>query len=272
MRADAASRPTVSTAAGVARGIIALWFLSHLCGCASLSPNKLPYAKLADPYHKTQLKATTTLDVLNMTRAPDYQFDADAVGKTLLTQSDTAAALTGESRHGRKTWVNLIVFNEHRMTAERKYFFCSDERIVTAPTDRILALVAPRKGLLFDAEVIIDPEIRTTPYATEEARQIAILEWLVEQVQADVEAATGNDEKLTQANEMVALAGMMMKQVFRGVLIELDKSPGLAGHLSDPAGVEFPHISLNKGHIQMRVQDDLATVTIRVNLPMLGLR
>jgi len=268
MRADAACTRGVSHAAGAARCIVALWVLSHLAGCGALTSRKLPYAQLAAPYQQTQLKTTTTLDVLNMTRAPDYQLDADAVGETLLTQSDTAAALTGQSRNGLKTWVNLIVFNEHRMIAARKYFFCCDERAIAVPTDWLLAPVSPRRGLLFDAEIIVDPVVRTTPYATEEARQIAILEWLAWQFQADTEAVTGNHEKRTGANEMVSTAGMMMNQVFRGVLIEIDKSPGLARQLADPTGVEFPHISLGTGRIQMLVQDDIATVAIRVNLPM----
>ena len=62
--------------------------------------------------------ASSTLDVLAMTESPDYQFTAhDALGKQLLTQSDTIVALSGQSADGLKTWVNLIAFDERHMTA-----------------------------------------------------------------------------------------------------------------------------------------------------------
>ncbi len=275
MRADASRRRNRTGLAHAALRLAALWFFSGLCGCAALSyipPEQLPYAKLADPYTRTQLKTSTTLDVLSLAQAPSYQFDPDSVGKLLLSQSDTAAALTGQSKNGLKSWVNIIVFDEYRLTARRKYFFCSDERATVSATDPKHYLIPPRKGLLFDAELVLDPQLRTTPYATEETRQLAVIRWLAEQVNADVRALTGSDEKPAHANELVALAGMMMNQVFRGILIELDKSPGLTRSLGEPRGVAFPHVSLDTGHIQMLVRDDVATVKIRVNLPMLALR
>jgi len=275
MRADTTRRRSGTAALHAALRAGALWFFGGLCGCAVLSyipPEKLPYAKLADPYHRTQLKTSTTLDVLNLSRAPSYQFEAGAVGKTLLSQSDTAAALTGQSKNGLKTWVNLMVFDEHRMTARRKYFFCSDERATVAPTQPKRYLIPPRKGLLFDAQIIVDPEIRTTPYATEEAKQLALIRWLAEQFQTDIRMLTGSDEKPAHANELVSLAGMMMNQVFRGLLTELEKSPGLARDLGDAEGVAFPHISLDTGRIQVLAQDDVAVIKIRVNLPMVNPR
>ena len=60
----------------------------------------------------------------------------------------------------------------------------------------------------------------------------------------------------------------MINQVLGGALLEIDRSFGLARHLSDPTGVESPHISLRTGRIQMRLKDDVATVTIRVKLPL----
>ncbi|MBN2132634.1 MAG: hypothetical protein JW741_24245 [Sedimentisphaerales bacterium] len=275
MRADASRRRNRTGPAHTALRIAALWFFSGLCGCAALSylpPEKLPYARLTDPYNRTQLKTSTTLDVLNLAQAPSYQLDPGAVGKLLLSQSDTAAALTGQSKNGLKTWANIIVFDEYQLTARRKYFFCSDERAIISPTEPKHYLIPPRKGLLFDAELVLDPQFRTTPYATEETRQLAIIRWLAEQINADVRALTGSAEKPAHANELVSLAGMMMNQVFRGLLIELDKSLGLTRSLAEPRGVAFPHVSLDTGHIQLLVQDDVAAVKIRVNLPMLGLR
>jgi len=48
----------------------------------------------------------------------------------------------------------------------------------------------------------------------------------------------------------------------------LARSPGLARNLAGEEGVEFPHLSLDTGHIQLTVAEDIVTVKIRVNLPM----
>ena len=251
-------------------GLLALALLVGVCGCATrryLSPNRLPYIRLAAPYNQTRLKASTTLDVLGIADGPDYQLERKDVGQQLLNQSDLAIALSGQSKDTFKTWVNLIVFDEHRMTARRKYFFCSDERATVAPDEPSRLLIPPRRGLVFDAECVLPPDILTTPYATEEARLIAIVRWLADQFSADVHDLTGETTKSVQANELIATSGMMMNQVFRGVLGELVRSPGLARSLGSDEGVEFPHISLNKGHIQLAVTNDVVTVKIRVNLP-----
>lgn len=255
--------------------LLALALLYGLCGCSPLPylpPERLPYAELAAPYHQTQLKVSSTLDVLNLTHPPQNGVDPNAAGKTLLSQNDTMIALAGQSKNGLKTWVNMVVFDEYQMTARRKYFFCSDEQAAIAPTDPKHYLIPPRKGILFDCEFTLATEILTTPYATEQARQVAIVRWLAGQIKSDVRELTGGRDDPTRANELVSMAGMMMNQVFRGVLGELEKSPGLARNLGDKRGIEFPHISLNKGRIRMRLREDIAVVKIRVNLPMVPIR
>ncbi len=154
------------------------------------------------------------------------------------------------------------------MTARRKYFFCVDERATTAPTARGQHLIPPRKGLVFDAELVLAPEIQTTPYATEEARRLAIVGWLMDRFAADVQNLTGEPGQSAQANELVSLAAMMMNQTFRGLRLELNQSPGLARQLSDPKGVAFPHLNMKQGRIHLTTANGLTTVTLRVNLPM----
>jgi len=61
---------------------------------------------------------------------------------------------------------------------------------------------------------------------------------------------------------------MMVRQLFTGLLVELDKSPGLAANLDRKQGVGFPHMSLGEGRIRMAVESNVAAVKIRVNLPM----
>jgi hypothetical protein len=260
--------------AGAARGILlaaALFVAPWLSGCGLggyLPPERLPYAKLAVPYNSTRLKISTTLDVLNIARDPRYQFDRDRAEDVLLTQGDSVVAFSGRSPDSSKTWVNLIAFDEYRLTAKRKYFFLADERMEVSPTPTRGYLIPPRKGILFDAEFVIDPELLTTPYATEAAQRIAILRWLAEQLQKDVSAVLGDPAKPTQGSSVISIAGMMMGQTFSGLLIELNKSPGLAQNLSTPRGIEFPHIALGKGRVRLFTQGDMGAVTLRVNLPM----
>ena len=79
---------------------------------------------------------------------------------------------------------------------------------------------------------------------------------------------TRSEDKSVHADELVALAGLMMNQTFQGVLVALGKSPGLARSLTDPKGVAFNHISLKQGRIQMSVANDVVAIKIRVNLPL----
>ncbi len=256
------------------RGVLcmaALLLATCLCGCAAwgyVSPDPLPYAKLTFPYTHTQLKTSATLDVLNLARAPEYQFKQGAVEELLLTQSDTAVAFSGRSPDGRKFWLTMVVFDEYRLTASRKYFFLVDERAETAPAAKTQSFIPPRKGLVFDSEFVIDPQILTTPYATEEAQKIAMVRWLAEQFQKDMTALVGGFDAPARGSALLSTAGMMMRQTFTGLLAELDKSPGLAQTLAGPDGMEFPHISMDKGRARLLTQNDLAAMTLRVHFPL----
>jgi hypothetical protein len=273
MRVD---RPhAICRKAGAPRVILlvaALLVAPCLSGCGLggyMPPERLPYAKLTVPYDSTRLKTSTTIDVLNIARDPRYQFDRrDKAEEVLLTQSESVIAFSGRSRDSSKTWLNMIVFDEYRLTAKRKYFFLADERMEVSPTPTRGYLVPPRRGIIFDAEFVMDPELLTTPYATEAAQKIAILRWLADQFQKDVAAVLGDPAKPTQGSSLIPICGMMMGQTLSGLLIELNKSPGLAQNLSTDRGIEFPHIALDKGRIRLFTQGDLAAATLRVNLPM----
>ncbi len=257
-------------AARVTLCMAALLSASALSGCGG--SNRLPYDKLAVPYSAAQIGRSTSLEVLNTVRGGAYEFDPDRVDQVLLTQSDTVIGFSGRSSDARKSWLNLIVFDEYRMVAGRKYFFCIDERATRAPDNPKKRLFPSRKGILFDAQFVIDPEVLTTPYATEEAQRIAILQWLAGRFEQDVAALIGNPKDPARGSEVIVQSGGMVSQVFQGVLVQLDMSPGLAKNLSDERGVPFPHISLGQGHIRMAVQSNMAAVSIRVNLPIADAR
>jgi hypothetical protein len=269
-----ARRPLIRREAGTARAILyigALLFAAVGSGCSALEylpTEQLPYEKLAFPYENTHLKTSATLDVLNLARAPQYQLPQDKVEEMLLTQSDTAVAFSGRNKDGRKSWVTLVVFDEYRLTAKRKYFFLVDERAEVAPTPKDELLIPQKAGIAFDSQFVIDPEILTTPYATEEAQKVAMVRWLAEQYQKDVAALIGSFDAPARGSALIPKAAMMMRQTFTGLLVELNKSPGLAQKLADAKGVQFPHISMKKGRARLLTQDDLAALTLRVNFPM----
>ena len=251
----------------------ALLCLFCVCGCGVLDylpGEKLPYAKLAIPYTRTELGRTTTLDVLNIARDPAYQFNDKRVEGVLLTQSDTVVAYSGQSADGEKSWLNVIAFDEFRMTAGRKYFFCVDESVELAPVEPPYYFIPAREGILFDCRFVIDPEVLTTPYATEEAQKIALLMWLAERFEQDIASLVGEPLDPAQGSNTVLVSGMMVGQIFTGLLVELDKSPGLARNLEDERGIAFPHISLGEGRIRMVVEKNVADVKLRVNLPMVA--
>jgi hypothetical protein len=250
--------------------VAALLLGMSLAGCGAYSSSKkASYAKLAIPYDRAELKTSTTLDVLNVAQDPEYQFGAKEVEAAVVTQSDTAVAYSGRSEDGRFTWVNLVAFDDLRMKAQRKYFFCIDERAVAVPEKPKKLLVPPKRGILFYAAFVIEPEILTTPYATAEAQKIALVRWLADKFQSDVAALTGPARDPIQGNKYVEISALMVRQMFRGIGIELDRSPDFAKHLDQPEGVPFPHMSLGTGHIRLLVQNDVATMKIRVNLPMI---
>jgi len=249
-------------------GLLALAGLFFLSGCSTL-PDEFAYARLSSPYYQTRLGASSTLDVLALANASDYQFDPEHISKQLLSQSNATVALSGQSADGFKTWVNLVAFDESRMTARRKYYFCSDERATNTTTEPIESLVGRGRGIYFDAQLLLDAEIRTTPYATEEAKQIAVLRWLADQFSADVHGLTNRADEPTNADELVTTAGLMMNQTFQGVLLTLSKSPGLARNLTSTQGVAFGHISLDEGRVQMLATNDAVALKVRVNLPLM---
>jgi hypothetical protein len=252
--------------------IAALLFAIAASGCSYLRPNRLPYAKLALPYAHTQLRTTSSLEVLSLAHDPAYHFPPRVAEPVLLTQSDTAVAFSGQSRNRRKIWLDLIAFDELRMVAARKYFFCIDERATADPDRPHRPLIPPRKGILFDSEFAIDPEVLTTPYATEEAQKIAILKWLAERFKNDVTILVGNPKSPAQGNEQVTASAMMVNQMFQGILTELAQSPGLATSLAADQGIAFPHMSLKEGRLRLLVANETAVLTIRINLPMTPLQ
>ena len=94
-----------------------------LCGCAVrdfLMPERPPYdAEIAQSYSQTELKISTSADVLATIHKPEYE---------LLSQSRSVIASVGQKKKGREIWLNMVAFDENELTARRKYFFIVDEQ------------------------------------------------------------------------------------------------------------------------------------------------
>jgi len=107
---------------------------------------------------------------------------------------------------------------------------------------------------------VMQTEVLAQPYATEQARQIAILKQVAENLRRDVDELTGRAGAPSQGNQVVTISAMVVNQVFETVLLELSKSSVPAQELTD--GYQFNHINFDKGRIRLTLQDDIATVKI----------
>jgi len=222
---------------------------------------ELSVERLSVSYYQTKLKTSSSLDVLRMIRASESELGPRFAGTHLLGQSDTAIASMGQSKDGYKTWFTIVAFDENNMTAKRKHFYLVDEKAVVKPTDIRHFQIVPKPGLMFDSEMILPAEVLDRPYVTREARQIAALKQVAEELRKDV-------DELSQDNQTLAVSGMLINQVFKTVLLELDRSPLLAENLSDKNGVQFNHSSFDKGRIYMTIEDSVVTVKIRLGVFM----
>lgn len=249
-------------------------FLILLCSCSTVGyfqAENFPYEELSTSYDRTKLRTDNTLDVLDMMHSPEYELEPNFAGTNMLSQSDIVIASSGQSKDSYKTWFNMIAFDEHRMTAKRKYFFLIDENKI-APTKFKRFLTQPGQGLVFDSQMVLQTEVLDKPYATEGARQLAILRQVAENFRKDINEICADANELNYGGRILTVSGMLMNQVFESVLFELDKSPALAVRLSDEVsdegGVEFSHISFDNGKARMVVDNDIVTVKIRLGSPL----
>jgi hypothetical protein len=195
---------------------------------------------LYDSYNQTQLKASSSSNVLATIHGPDSE---------LLSQSESVIAAAGRNTKGRKSWFNMVSFDQNTLTAKRKYVFITD--------DRPNYVEQPRKSASFDCEMELDADVLDEPYANENARRIAILRRIQENTNADI-AEVGSD------NKTIDICGMIVNQSFEMALVGLEASPALAARLSEPKGLDFSHITFGTGRIQMILDYDIVKVKMRL--------
>lgn len=237
-------------------------------GCSSiggyLPSGRLPYRDLSTLYHKTPLRQSSSLDILRRMKAAQGSVDAKHVEREAITQSDTVIASSGRSRKGTKSWFTLFTFDKYSNIGERKCFFYLDEKASRHPIRTSRYLVPARSVLIFDAQAHIG-DVLSSPYASEPERMIAIIRFLAQQLQQDIQLLGVEDTQMRDA-DIVGVHGLFMNQVFRDILVEVKKFPVLTRQLQDPKGVTFKSLSLGGGTIKLKVDADLATVRIEMGL------
>ncbi len=237
-----------------------------VCGCSFLQPETVAYDKIFATYEQTRPKTSGSLDVLGAMRTPQDEAAPGSSVIRLISQSGTVVASLAQSKKGYKTCFAMVAFDEHTMTARRKYFYLLDERVSVASTHPMRLLGEPRRGLRFDCEMVLPVGVLAKPYESDKAKQAAILKQLNETFRQDIQELAGGAGKTVQSNQALTISGMVMNQVFEAVLLELDRSSVPPEQLADEAGIEFPHINFDKGRIRLTLKQDIATVKIGLGL------
>ena len=218
--------------------VFSFYFLASCAVVDFVKPDKPPYYRqLRETYGRTHLKESTSAEVLAVIRSSERE---------LLSQSKSVVASSGQKKRTYRTWFNMVAFDEDELTARRKYLLVINER----PK---LLFTEPWEGVRYDSEMVLGGDVLDEPYANENARRIAILSRVLENVRKDIDEV-GSD------NKMLGICGMVINQALETVLVKLDSSPALAARLSGPAGLDFSHTSFGSGKIQMLIEDDVVTV------------
>ena len=229
------------------KSVILMGFLTTLLVGTLLAGCK---SKLSSPYDQTTLKKSITLDVVPIVRR---------TADELVSHSDNVICSVGQSKDGYKSWFNMFAFHEDRMIAIRKYFFVVNDKPGSLP------MVSDR-GLRFDCEMVLAQEVFNRPYATQNAMQIAILEYVLDNLHKDINELSDDIDAPYQGNKMLNICKMLINQTFELIFIKLKDSPVLATRLSAAGGLEFIHINFGKGKIEMSFQGDVVTVKTRLGV------
>ena len=197
--------------------------------------------ELSAGYFETVLEQSGSADVLSTIHIPGHE---------MLSQDKSVIASVGQKDEGYKVWFKMVAFDENKLTAERKYFFLIDEKG--------RALFGPRRSLAFKCETVLGRELLSKPYASDGARQIAMLD----QVRADVR---DDIKKLASDNKTLDVCGMLINQTLETILRKLEGSPVLASKLSDGRGLDFDHITLGQGKAMMDVIGGVIKVDVDIS-------
>jgi hypothetical protein len=216
-------------------------------GCATnnplefATPEPKPYTKhLPDAYNSIELNRSTSAHVLDVIKQHKGE---------LISQSQSVVAGWGEKKKTYQFWITMAGFSEEDFAVTRKYFLAVDEK----PWH----LGAEGQKQRFDCQMILDEQTLSEPYTGENQKRIAILQKVLENTRDDV-AQVRSDSRVLDTG------GMMINQTLERILYILNQSPGLAEKLSEKNGLDFDHLTLGNGRVQMILNGKVVKVKVRI--------
>ncbi|MBP8303207.1 MAG: hypothetical protein KBE04_03665 [Phycisphaerae bacterium] len=250
--------------------VLALVLPALACpGCASLDPEirsgEPSCERLSAAYEATTLGQANAWDVLQAIQIAQVGLDPDRVGRQRVTRGDTLAASSGQSPDGLKSWFSLFVFEPDTLLATRKYFAYVDEHAPFGPGAAGWRGSSSRGTLVFRGEGVLPGEVGG-PRSPGQDSPAAVLREVARLLREDVSQSAGGGDQA--ADEIVRACGLLMHQVLRDALVELDRSPGLAGQLDMAEGMPFSHTSLGGGRIRLAVRAGVAVTEVEVGVPL----
>jgi len=214
--------------------LTAVLFVVTLSGCHRVSQDATAFNR----YYMTTLKLSTSADVIPM---------IEAEGETL-TQGENAVASCGNAKKGSVIWFNAVAFDDDTSRAFRKYAFVANPKATGL-------FVAKAQTMRFDAELVINVGVLNEPFASENARKIAVLRSIL--------ADFSNDFRpLVTDNQTLNSGSLMVKQLLKGLIVKLEASPALAGTLENYSGMDFDHMTLGKGKVRMVVENGMVELKV----------
>jgi len=222
--------------------VFSYWLIGGCAAIEFLTPSGAPSREqLIENYNKVELGRSSASDVLSVINLPKYE---------LLSQSQKVIASTGKKKKGYAQWFKLVAFDENAAAARRKYFFIVDEK----PK----ALFAePWARAEFYSDIILEKEVLDKPYANENSSRIAILKHFLTTFHKDI-------DEVTSDNELFPTCRGLVNQGLNAALQKLKASPAEAAKLDKRNGLEFEHISFDKGRIRMTIDRDILTLEMKL--------
>ena len=210
-------------------------FVVILSGCHTSVQDTATFNK----YYMTTLNVTTSSDVISM-----FQ-DKDEV----LVKSSDAIASWGKAKEDTVIWFNAVAFDDETSRAVRKYAFVTNTKAKGYG-------VAKVQTLRFDAALVINPEVFTKPYSNDDAMKKAVMESVLEDFGKDLQPLSKESRTLNSAK-------LMVKQLLKRIIYDLNASPSIAQKLDRLSGLEFEHPNYGPGRIRMIVDKENQTVKLK---------
>jgi len=204
-----------------------------------------PYVwQLPCAYKDIQLGKSTSIDVLGGIK----RYESETI-----SESESVVASWGEKKKTYQFWLTMVGFDEEDFTVTRKYFLTVDEK----PWYINWNIKTYGQKLRFDAEITVDKDTLSEPYTSENQKRIAIMRKALENFRDDI-------MQVRQDSRVLDTGAMMASQTFERILYILDRSPAFATKIDRPKGLNFDHLTLGKGRVQMVLNDNVVTIKIRI--------